>query len=335
MKFLFLAGRIRALQSRLLSSAQVERMVMAETVEDAFRVFSELQYAEYLFPDTKVDDFEKIIDQGLLETKELIVSGTENAVEFDILWKPFDVNNFKRALKEKLVDDANEIENFSAENGYEILGSITKEALEKAVFENEFSAGIPSEFVEATQKADELFAETKNFQLVEFLFDNALYVYLNRLSKELKSDFLKKVVVWQIDRANLKAMIRAKALDQPTTDEMYLSGGSMDLAVFKSDITLDSVTAFLFENNFMHLAMKLKGQTFESFQDLLLEMERLIEAETTAFLLEADEDDLGSIIIPMVYFLKRVKNARVLKFVMYAKIYNLDPERIYETIKHF
>mgnify|MGYP000123776905 CR=1 FL=1 len=142
MDFLFLAGRIRALQSKLLSDSQIERMIGAATATDAFRVFSELQYAEYVSANVGINDFESIIDQGLQETKSLIISGTENAPEFQYIWKQFDVNNFKRALKEKLIDGATSITNFSAENGYDPLANISKSDIEAAVFLKEKIANL-------------------------------------------------------------------------------------------------------------------------------------------------------------------------------------------------
>ena len=78
MDFLFLAGRIRALQSKLLTQSQIERMVGAATAEDAFRVFSELQYAEYISTNNTIDNFEEIIPNIIKDCKRNLPIQTVN-----------------------------------------------------------------------------------------------------------------------------------------------------------------------------------------------------------------------------------------------------------------
>ncbi len=80
--FLFLNGRIRALESKLLDVGRLERMVGAKTPDDAFRVLVELQYADYFDEKTKASDFDNIMHRGLLETKEMIVESTNDFVGF-------------------------------------------------------------------------------------------------------------------------------------------------------------------------------------------------------------------------------------------------------------
>ena len=172
-----------------------------------------------------------------------------------------------------------------------------------------------------------------NSSLEAGLFSSA--VFAKALAKETKSKFLTDVVAYQIDRVNLKTMLRVLTIDQKTSEEVYLKGGSLSLESFMTPITAKTFAHFLLENDFLHLGLQLKESKNESVQDLLLEFEKEIEAEMMQMFMDAEEGEIGSVQIPLVYFLKRVKNARILKFIMYAKIYGLDPEKIYETIKHF
>ena len=64
-EFLFLCGRIRALESKLLTHAQIDRMIGANSPEDAFRVLTELQYAEEFVEATRPQDYFQIIKKGL------------------------------------------------------------------------------------------------------------------------------------------------------------------------------------------------------------------------------------------------------------------------------
>ncbi len=189
--FLFLNGRIRALESKLLDVGRLERMVGAKTPDDAFRVLVELQYADYFDEKTKASDFDNIMHRGLLETKEMIVESTNDFVGFKFLWSRFDVNNFKRAAKLKLLDGATSIEDFSDENGFSDLVDFSKEAVEKAVFKNEFSKGISAIFVKALEQIDSVYEETGDFREVEFVLDRAFFDYLNKVKSKTMSSYFR------------------------------------------------------------------------------------------------------------------------------------------------
>ena len=81
-----ICGQVRGLAPKLLSSGQIDRMVGAATAEDAFRVLTELQYADYIDQDTELSDFDAIITQGLHETRQLLGSGAGDHPGLDFLW---------------------------------------------------------------------------------------------------------------------------------------------------------------------------------------------------------------------------------------------------------
>ena len=102
-KFAYLTGRIRALETTLLSENEVERMVDSKSAKDAFRVLNELTYADFLGDINKIEEFQKVIDAGLQETKTLIRKLSPYKWFLNILWYRYDIHNIKTLLKAKIM----------------------------------------------------------------------------------------------------------------------------------------------------------------------------------------------------------------------------------------
>jgi vacuolar-type H+-ATPase subunit C/Vma6 len=153
-KIAFLSGQLQALESKLLTVSRLDRMIGAKTSEDAFRVLVELQYSEYFDDKTRATDFTRIIEQGLLETKKMILDGVGNDPAIEFLFRRFDLNNLKRAFKLRFLENETSIEDFSEENGFSPLGELSKEELFDLVFQNKEINKLPKEFLEVASQAE-------------------------------------------------------------------------------------------------------------------------------------------------------------------------------------
>lgn len=333
-EFLFLSGRISALEAKLVIFSQLERMVMAKTPADAFRILVELQYADIFDDSTKPQDFLKIINQGLLETKKMILEGTDNDKSFEFIWKNFDLNNLKRALKIKLLDEKTEITDFSEDNGFNWLGELSAEDIQEIVFDGKgYKNKIPREYRQILDQAEEIFGEDENFQRIELLLDKAHFDFLNRIAGNDEVKFLQKWLERMADMANIKTVARTLFLfEGKFSREMFLPYGKIKF------LDLDKINSL---ENFETLFKKYELYSLEEIlseknttEENIIFLERAIEKEIDSFLQSSASDSLGGIEIPLVYLHKRIKNARKIKFVMLSKFYGMDPEKIYETLKH-
>ena len=91
-------GRIRALEARMLTSAQVARMAAAADFESAFAVLSETPYAENLPKLKPAFDFEDLAELELLSLRKLKdYLAPENEIIF-ALFKKYDYLNSKILL---------------------------------------------------------------------------------------------------------------------------------------------------------------------------------------------------------------------------------------------
>lgn len=333
-EFLFLCGRIRALESKLLSRAQIDRMIGAKTPEEAFRVLTELQYAEEFDEATRPKDFFKIIRKGLLETKTMITSGTENDPAFEFIWKEYDLSNIKRALKLKLLDGTSEFGAFSESDGFSFLGSLTAQQIEAAVFQGD-TKSLPREYRTALQEAEAQFAKTKSFREIEFILDRAHFNFLKRIANSYRMPVLKNLLQLQADGTNLRSAARCMLIwKEPLPAEAILPHGILDTEMLLKIKSLDDLKKAFKTHPFFERFEELFTKDIEP-TELLIQLERQIKNATIEWLSERESGDIGSIIVPMTYLQKRIRNASRLRFVMAAKFYNIEPEKIYETLKHF
>jgi vacuolar-type H+-ATPase subunit C/Vma6 len=332
--FLFLAGQIRALESKLVTQSQLDRMIGASSPEDAFRVLIELSYAQYFDEQTRPQDFEKVIERGILETKELILNGTENAEAFELLWKQEDLNNLKRALKLRLVDGKSDIGKFEARNGFSLFGSFSAEEIQSVVFGDEAKKILPAEYAEAISQAESLWKQSEAFQDVEFALDVAHFNYLSRLARKTGISFIRQYARRLADSTNLRALLRNILLQGKNLPlAAFVPQGTLPFEDIKEVTTLEAFKKVLTKTVFFGLDTIFDEKKTD--EENLLVFERAMAKEHQRFLTDSEEGEIGAIQIPLVYMEKRLRDARLIKFIMFAKFYGMDPEKIYETIRNF
>lgn len=333
-EFLFLSGRIRALEAKLLSHAQIDRMIGAKSPEDAFRVLTELQYAEEFDDATRPKDFFKIIRKGLSETKTMITSGTENDPAFEFVWKEYDLSNLKRALKLKFLDGASELGTFSESDGFAFLGSLDAKEIEEAIFQRN-TKHLPREYRAALEEAEKKFVKTKSFRDIEFILDRAHFDFLKRVSGSHRMPVLKELLALRADGTNLRSAARCIFVwKESLPEDAILPHGTISKENLLKITSQETLTQAFKAHPFFERFEETLSQDVPA-EELLVQLERQIHNAAIEWLSERESSDIGSIIVPMTYLQKRIRNASRLRFVMAAKFYNIAPEKIYETLKHF
>ncbi|MCK5460956.1 V-type ATPase subunit [Candidatus Gracilibacteria bacterium] len=333
--FLFVNGQIRAQESKLLNVNRLDRMIGAKTPEEAFRVFVELQYSEYFDDNIEPKDFAKVIQQGLKETRKLIVSGTENAPGLQILWLRFDINNLKRALKLKYLEGKTSIEDFSEEGGFSDLGNLNQKFLEEVVFEGKTRKELPDLLKNVVDRTEAILAEhDKAFRFVEYALDQAYFATLNIIVKKSISPFLKELFAFMVDRINFRNLARSIfILEEPLVDATWIGFGNVAFTSIQEIKTVQNFIAWTSQTRFSEIGKEL-DETL-SKEENLVKIEKSLDAAYQKFLDQSVLGEIGSIQIPFAYFERRLRNARLLRFVMFAKFHDINSEEIYKTLAHF
>jgi len=330
---LFVNGQVRALEPKLLDVNRLDRMIGATSPEDAFRVLVELQYAEYFDESTKAQDFAQIIQQGLQETKALLSSGTDNHLGLRFLWLEFDLNNLKRALKLKHLKGDSSLEVFSEAEGFSPLGNLSQEDLSAGVFEDRFGEHFPEAFVEVVRQAESILeAHEHNFRFVEFACDQAYFTLLQDIVAQTKNEFLKKLLVLKADLANIRMVARnILVLEEALPKEAFIQFGNLQNASWAELKDFSEFLKHIKQTSFWAVAEDLSED--QTPEENIHSFEKALDKAYGRFLHDAQEGEIDSIGVAFHYFERRLQNARLLKFVMFAKFHGLDPEVIYKTLE--
>ncbi len=331
----FTCGQVRALESKLLDVNRLDRMIGATSPEEAFRVLVELQYSEYFDDSTSVKDFARIIEQGLQETKQLLINGTQNHLGLSMLWQKFDLNNLKRGLKIKHKENAEKFGSFSEENGFSTRGELGSTELEAIIFENRFPDNLATEYQTVLSNTETILQNHEGaFRYVEFALDLAYFEIAQRITTTTKCNFLKEVYLFGIDSTNYRNLARSILIgEEKLPPEAWVDGGCF----FYDDI--EKIEEFLVLKKYALTARF--GDYIQALEENtepeinMLQIEQTINKAYFDLLNNSVLGEVTGISIPYVYFEKRLQNARMIKFVMYAKFHGLSPQKILETLKHF
>lgn len=324
-----ICGQVQGLAPKLLQRSQIDRMVGAEKAEDSFRILCELQYADYIDQQTDITDFDAIITQGLFETKGLITSGTDGHSVEDFLTLPFDVNNLKQALKQRLVENKAE---FDVGVSFSKLGALTASEIQKIVFDNVPAGDVSEVILNAVSQTITGFTKDSSVRDIEFSLDTALFSALvDRLESEPSAVLSAYLALWA-DSVQIRNLARSVlVIKEALPEAAFVSGSTVSYASVGKVETLSDFKRVLEKTRFSALTSSIDDGASATVQ--LLMIEKALDKATESFLHDAAVGSLSSPAILLDYFSKRLQNARVLKLAMYGKLNGLESDKIYKLIE--
>jgi len=176
-------GRIRALETRLLTPGQIERMANAYDFEAAFGVLSETVYSEILPRLKSSFDFEDLCQLELLSLKNLMDRiAPENEI-LKVFFRKYDYLNLKILLRSLLVK-AEDITIYSK------VGTIPFEKLKTYVFEGLRDLD-EKEIIEAIDAAKANYEQDKDPANLDIFLDKHYFSYLKRMTDPSPSPLLR------------------------------------------------------------------------------------------------------------------------------------------------
>ncbi len=335
--FAYSIGLIRALEKTLLTSNEVERMMLANNAEDAFKVFNELDYSKNKTGIQNVKDFQKIIEEGLMETKTTLDNVTPDKELLNILWYRYDFHNIKTLIKAKFSERSLD----DVKNILSPLGAIKIEPLAKFIFEEShgtfFGLKPSSEnYIKQTiLKTCRHFQKEKNPQTIDLYLDRALIKMIYRIIQKTKNPFLMEYIERFIDLTNIKLFFRMKAMDKDP--ELF------NLAfITKKQIGPQKIRE-AYKNSLDNFAEIMKGSRYGKIVETGLKhykeektfifLEKEIENHLTEFIKRAKLVPFGP--EPLIaYFLAKENNALIIRMILVNKINKTDPEEIRSRLRN-
>jgi len=310
----YAVGVIRALESRLLSIPQYERMVDSVTAEEAYLVLNDTDFAMRVNDFPQVHNFEKVLENSLLDTKEHLLKITPNNYVLDIIWKWYDFHNFKVLLKTFLRDEKWE----SVENLLSPFASIKIEDM-KAFILDELE--LP-EFITAKKEVLDNFNKYQSVRFIDFILDKFLYKSLLQWSKKIKEKLLTKFLHQKINISNLQMFLRTTETPE-IRNESFIKGSDISQEEMEElflNFDLEEVISKIFSGDSFLIKEFTENKSYSIF-------EKISNDALTRFIHESRYIPTGPVPI-FGYWWARQNAALIIRGILVGKLSNIDSELI-------
>lgn len=196
--YLCLSAMLRARETKMISSAKLERMLEAATFEDAAKVVQDSGYEDMSTMSAK--EIETVLNNKRKELFDEIANIVPQKELVDLFKLKYDYHNAKVILK----SEAMGLDAFSLMSG---SGRLDPAEL-KTLYEDEKYSYMPAGLGAAMSEAKEVLARTNNPQQADFVLDRAFFGELTELASKVGNDFVSGYVKMLIDSTNLKSAVR-------------------------------------------------------------------------------------------------------------------------------
>lgn len=301
-KYGFESGTIRVLEKKLLSKSMIERLVDAKTFKQQLHILSETDYSHLFQKTDNISDIENDFEKALEELYQFLSTITNDKDIIAFFRLKYDYHNLKVFIKETLTHQNSDNLLFNIGNhSIEEIRHLIEEPPAHNVFGN------------AVSKATEIYNESENPVLIDYVIDNIYFKNLIKIAKKLKSKHLVNLVKKQIDLANIKTVIR-----DPEFPENYLIGGG---TIKREEIAnKEMLYSIVVSSDYKKLTVFMEKEADLSdldiaIDDIILESNKEIEF------------DIAGVDIIVSYFIKREFEIKTLRMLIISKYRNVTQER--------
>jgi V/A-type H+-transporting ATPase subunit C len=314
------------METRLLDRSKIDRMVEAKSADEALKVLSESEYAEYLADLSGVHQFEKILET---ELRRVYLELRKFAPEKDLIGvfaKKFDFHNLKVLIK------ANKLGEKRDELLVPEVGNIALAELIRAVGDDDYS-NLPSRMRQAAEKLSEQFRLEADPQMVDLLLDRAMYEEIMELVDSLESAFLKGYFTNLLDLINIKTYLRVRRVNRQKDflDQALLPTGDVDMTKL---VQLMEPLEVLVDRLAFSRYAKVIEEGVQTYQktDTLTRYEKLADDFLIDYIKQAKYISFGP--EPIIgYLLAKENEIKTIRIIMVGKINQLPVEEITERLR--
>ena len=325
-RYAYAVGRVRAMETRLLDHSKIERMVEAKGADEALKVLSESEYAEYLANLDSVHQFEQVLDAELRRIYLELRKISPEPRLIGLFSKKFDYHNLKVLIK------ANKLGEKRDELLVKDVGNIDLDQLIHAVSDDDYS-NLPPRMRQAAEKLSEQFRMEADPQLVDLLLDRAMFEECQEMADDLKSPFLQDYLTNQIDLLNIKTYLRVRRLNRPKDflELALLRAGDVDMTkLVQLAEPLEVLVDRLMFTRYAHVVEE-GVQTYQK-TNTLTRYEKLADDHLINYAKKAKYVTFGP--EPIVgYLLAKENEIKMIRIVMIGKINQLPTEEIKERLR--
>lgn len=314
--YAYAVARVRANELTLLSEADLEQIIIADSYRDAMKKLSDLGWGDW---DGTVD-YPEYIEAYSDKTWRFLKDTLDDIHELDLLILPNDMQNLKATLK-------NIILQHRTEGLYTPTTVYDTREIAQLVTEKRFEE-LPEFMIEPVKEAYAILVSGAGGQKADAVIDRATLERIRELSEESGSPLLMKMSERRIACADIKVACRCaktgKSMDFIKESLVPCSTLSLDELAAAACDSPEAVLAYIDKTDYAEGAEKMRESTsaFEKWTDDTM-LDCVSEARYTAF---------G--IAPVVaYYLAREAEIKSARIILSAKKNNLPESVIRERVR--
>ena len=325
-KYLYSVTRTRALETKLLDKAKIERMIEARNADEVIKILYETEYAGSISEMKSIDDYESVLSKELLNTYRLLSEISPDPELTNLFQMRYDIHNLKTLLKSSYLDEEND-ELLSE------IGTIPVQQLKGMVKDKNF-VDLDPVLRECVEEVVGEFTVNPDPQLIDVALDKGLYNLMYKVARDNKSSFLTDYISTQIDLINIKSLVRVKSMGygREFLKKVILDNGKLDYAFFSNifDESLETLIDRLAYKDYGKVVeegisnyMRTKSLTrFEKLSDDFI-FELAKKGKYVAFGIE-----------PLIgYLMAKENETKIIRMIMVGKINEIPNELIRERLR--
>ena len=315
-KFVFQNAKIKHMESKLITSQSVQRLIECASVDDAFKVLLEMGFGAGIPLET--NDFDTLFsheeENAVALLKEFNVGSALDAfmVEIDYL-------NLKSVFKAHATNT-----DFSST----LVGIYDVNEM-KSLVEGLGSENLPKEMTQAVEYLLELErAEKLSPRIIDVTVDKAMYKHILGLVKK-SGNLAKRYYTKKIDYLNILSYLRVKKLSLPLEffEAGFIEGGLLAKDVFVS--AFDSIEKFK-ENTKPTEYREIVEKVADNLDIVAFE----VASDNDLLKMFKDENnDLFSIAPIVSYYLTKRTEIKLTKLIVAGIKNHVDPQLIKERMR--
>jgi V/A-type H+-transporting ATPase subunit C len=199
-QYIYAVTRVHAHEQGLLSKQDLEQLIAAPSLREAFQMLSDKGWGT---PDLPQGDSDALLGYEQDRIWAFVTELMGDTAPFDVFRVQSDYHNLKAAIKLAFsADDQNEQGSYFMK-----FGTIPLEAIEKAAAEHDFKA-LPEALAAAGKEAYEILAHTQSGQMADMVIDRAALVAIAAAGKKSESALMRRYATLTVDVANIKSAVR-------------------------------------------------------------------------------------------------------------------------------
>lgn len=325
--FLSVSSYIRVQEKRVLNGSALDRVVEAETMEDALHMLT--QNSDYDFNLLeRVEDYEESVRAEQRRVFKMVYDlckAFPSVVE--VIGCKYDYHNVKVAIRANYLD-----QRYGAP--YIEATPVAPEAIVRVVEKFDTKANLPKHILQAVRVGKAAFAEHENPQDLDISLDKEMYAYMLEQAKQTESKLIIGYVQQLIDFYNFKTLVRVKSMEKGSSflARALIPGGKTDMDLFKTSYskTINALVASFVYKDY-GAVVKAGMEVFER-ERKYAELEKLVDNYMLEYLQAAKRIPFGPE-VPFAYLLAKENELRQVRILLACKQNQIPAEILKERLR--